>query len=130
MLATWLYVSTSTLGQNADDEIASIWSIARVRNPELGLTGVLLFSGLHFAQFLEGSDAELKRMKTSICRDKRHTGLLTLQTHPTEQRRYARWALAYAGRATAIDRVLSDALRGHDGRELLDYMDRFVADIC
>jgi hypothetical protein len=128
MFASWLYVSTSALGQNADNEIASFRSAAQSRNPELGLTGVLIFSGLHFAQFLEGPEASLEIMKTSICRDDRHTGVLTLQAHPIEQRRYRRWALAYSGRATAIDNVLSDALREHDPRELLDYMDQFVAD--
>ncbi|MGY4233604.1 lipid-A-disaccharide synthase-like uncharacterized protein [Bradyrhizobium sp. USDA 4449] len=34
-------------------------------NPELGLTGVLLFSGRHFAQFLEGAEADLNIMKAS-----------------------------------------------------------------
>lgn len=127
MFATWLYVSSSLLGQNADAEIADIRSIAEARNPELGLTGVLLFSGRHFAQFLEGAEADLHVMKTSICSDDRHKGLVTLQTDPVEKRRYGRWALAYSGWATHIDRVLSDALRKNDGRKLLRYMDEFAA---
>lgn len=61
MFATWLYVSVSLLGQNADPEIASVRTIAQSRNPKLGLTGVLIFSGHHFAQFLEGSDAASKQ---------------------------------------------------------------------
>jgi hypothetical protein len=129
MFATWFYVSISTLEENGNDEIASIRSTAQSRNPELGLTGVLIFSGRHFAQFLEGPDAGLERMKASIFRDQRHRGVLTLQSQSTERRRYGRWALAYSGRATFIDRVLSEALRGHDGRKLLNYMDHFVADI-
>jgi hypothetical protein len=127
LFATWLYVSSSSLGQNAEAEIASIRSIAEARNPELGLTGVLMFSGRHFAQFLEGAEANLHIMKTSICSDHRHSGLVTLQTNPVEKRRYGRWALAYSGWATHIDRVLTDALRINDGRKLLRYMDEFVA---
>ncbi|MGY3505109.1 BLUF domain-containing protein [Bradyrhizobium sp. USDA 4471] len=127
MFATWLYVSSSSLGQNAEAEVANIRSIAEARNTELGLTGVLLFSGRHFAQFLEGEEAKLHIMKTSICRDRRHTGLLTLQTDPVEKRRYGRWALAYSGWATHIDRVLADALRKKDWQRLLRYMDEFVA---
>ena len=129
MFATWLYVSISTLEENANDEIASIRSTAESRNPELGLTGVLMFSGSHFAQFLEGPDAGLETMKASIFRDQRHRGVLTLQSESTERRRYGRWALAYSGRATFIDRVLSEALRELDGRKLLNYMDHFVADV-
>jgi hypothetical protein len=129
MFSTWVYVSTSQLGDAADSEIASIRSIAETRNAELGLTGVLIFSGRHFAQFLEGPADKLVVMKTSIARDRRHTDIQTLATPSIKQRRYGRWALAYAGQATAIDRVLSDAIREQDVRELLDYMDHFVAGI-
>ena len=69
MFATWLYVSTSLLGQNAEAEIAGIRQIAESRNPELGLTGVLIFSGHRFAQFLEGPAGSLDVMKASIGRD-------------------------------------------------------------
>ena len=127
MLATWLYVSSSLLAKNADAETDNIRSIAEARNPELGLTGVLLFSGCHFAQFLEGAEADLNIMQASICSDARHTGLVTLPTDPVEKRRYGRWALAYSGCSSHIDGVLSDALRKNDGRKLLRYMDEFVA---
>ncbi|WP_082885157.1 BLUF domain-containing protein [Bradyrhizobium stylosanthis] len=119
----------STLEENGNDEIAGIRSNAQSGNPELGLTGVLIFSGRHFAQFLEEPDAGLETMKAAIFRDQRHKGVLTLQSQSAERRRYGRWALAYSGRASFIDRVLSEALRDHDGRKLLSYMDHFVADI-
>ena len=118
------------LEDSADEEIALIRSVAQSRNPVLGLTGVLIFSGRHFAQFLEGPDAGLELMKASILRDRRHTSVSTLQSESAEARRYGRWALAYSGGATAIDKILSDALRERYGRELLSCMDHFVADIC
>src|SRR5689334_17607152 len=102
MFATWLYVSTSLLGKNADAEIANIRSTAELRNPELGLTGVLIFSGRHFAQFLEGPATGIEVMKTSICGDDRHAGVLTLQSNPLNKRRYGHWALAYSGWASGI----------------------------
>jgi hypothetical protein len=127
MFATWLYVSTSLLEENADAEIASIRSTAELRNSELGLTGVLIFSGLHFAQFLEGPASSIEVMKTCICGDDRHAGVLTLQSNPIKKRRYGHWALAYSGWASGIDGVLSRAARDHDVRELVNYMDAFVA---
>ena len=78
MLATWLYVSTSLLGSDADAEIVGIRHAAERRNPELGLIGVLIFSGHHFAQFLEGPHHGLDVMKTSIFGDARHAAVLTL----------------------------------------------------
>lgn len=129
MFSTWLYVSISLLGSSSDAEIASIRGAAETRNVELGLTGVLIFSGRRFAQFLEGPHERLGIMKASILRDSRHTDVQTLMIPDVEQRRYGRWALAYSGRATAIDRVLSDAVRERDVTELLDCMDHFVAGI-
>ncbi len=129
MFATWLYVSTSAVSQNADQVIGSIQSTARSRNPVLGLTGVLISSGRHFAQFLEGPSAGLTIMKASILRDDRHSDIITLPTQAIRERRYGHWALAYAGWATAIDRVLTDALRDNDPRELLRYMDEFVEEM-
>ena len=127
MLATWLYVSTSLLGSDADAEIAGIRHAAERRNPELGLTGVLIFSGRHFAQFLEGPHHGLDVMKTSIFGDARHAAVLTLQTDPAATRRYGDWAFAYSGWATAIDKGLLEAARDHNPRDLLSYMDQFVA---
>ena len=130
MFSTWVYVSTSLLGSNSDAEIASIRSVAETRNTELELTGVLIFSGNHFAQFLEGPHEKLSIMKASIRRDGRHTDVQTLTSPDIKQRRYEAWALAYSGRATAVDKVLSDALREQDAKELLNYMDHFVASLA
>jgi hypothetical protein len=129
MFSTWVYVSTSLLGQNTDAEIANIRTTAEVRNKTLELTGVLIFSGVRFAQFLEGPDEKLNIMKETILRDGRHTDIHTLMATGIEQRRYGRWVLAYSGRATAIDRVLSDAVRERDVTELLHYMDHLVTEI-
>jgi Sensors of blue-light using FAD len=129
MLRTWLYVSTSTLGANSDDEIASICSVAGRRNPQLGLTGALIFSGGHFAQLLEGPSGAVEAMKASICSDDRHRDICTLPILTLDQRRYGRWALAYSGRATVIDSVLAQAVRERDANELLNYMNRFAVDV-
>ena len=126
MFAAWLYVSNSLLGSNADAEILDIRRAADIRNGDLGLTGVLIFSGHHFAQFLEGSEGCLETMKTSICSDARHTGIVTLQSSLVAARRYSRWKLAYSGRATCIDEVLSNAARDRNPTELLRYMDQFA----
>jgi hypothetical protein len=126
MLATWLYVSTSLLEADAHAETAKIRSKAEIRNPKLSLTGALLFSGGHFAQFLEGPEAMLAEMKHAICADGRHKDVITLKAGESEHRRYPRWWLAYSGRATAIEKILSRSARDNDARELMLVMDEFV----
>jgi hypothetical protein len=68
-------------------------------------------------------------MKASICRDDKHRNISTLPVRSLERRRFGRWALAYSGWASAIDSVLAQAVRGHDVAELLNYMNRFAADV-
>jgi len=68
-------------------------------------------------------------MKKSNCSEDRRKSVLSLQTSPIEKTKGRHWALAYSGWTTAIDRVLSDAVREHDVRELLNYMDEFVTRI-
>ena len=126
MFVTWLYVSTSLLGADADGEIANISRAAEINNSKLSLTGVLLFSGRHFAQFLEGPAAGLEEMKRKICADKRHMDVITLQAGKIRRRRYPNWSLAYSGRATAIDAIISTSARDSNAREILPMMDEFV----
>ena len=126
LFASWLYVSNSLLGSNVEVGILDIRRAADIRNGDLGLTGVLIFSGYHFAQLLEGPESCLETMKASICGDARHTGIVTLQSGLVAKRRYARWKLAYAGHATCIDGVLANAAYERNPTELLSYMDQFA----
>ena len=66
-------------------------------------------------------------MKTATLGDDRHPDVVTLPTNRIEQRRYGRWALAYSGKATVIDKVLSHAARDRNPTELLIYLDEFAA---
>src|SRR4051794_37417696 len=125
MLGTWLYVSTAKIETDTETEIANIRGVAEVRNPELGLTGVLLFSRYQFAQFLEGPAEGLDLMKSSIFADDRHFDILTLTSKRAERRRYRNWSLAYSGWSMAIERAIARAAHNHDGRDLLAFMDAF-----
>lgn len=129
MLATWLYVSTSLLTADTEAEIANIRRAAEVNNPKLSLTGVLLFSGGHFAQFLEGPAATLADMKRTICADQRHRDVITLKDGTSERRRYPTWWLAYSGRASAIEKIISQSTGEGGVEEMMLVMDLFVRDL-
>ena len=43
-----------------------------------------------------------------------------------EQRRYPKWWLAYSGRATAIEKILSESVGEGGVREMMLAMDAFV----
>lgn len=109
-LSTWVYVSDARLG-SADETtaISEIAVVSRARNQRLGVTGALLFTGQRFAQWLEGPDAGIEELKSSILRDKRHTLVTTISRDTTPGRQFRGWSLVYSGPsryiASFLDRV-------------------------
>jgi Sensors of blue-light using FAD len=85
---------------------------SRRRNPALGVSGVLLFDGHRFCQWLHGLADTVDRLMATIAMDRRHTGVRLLHhgLHP-------RTALPTGWRAgfvdpNALDR-LADAAPAH-----------------
>ncbi len=64
------------------DVFSAICQVSRRRNAELSLTGVLLFDGHRFCQWLEGPAASLARVRESIVGDPRHEFISTLVDRP------------------------------------------------
>jgi Sensors of blue-light using FAD len=60
------------------DVFASICHVARHRNAQLSLTGVLLFDGHRFCQLLQGPELAVQAMMPDIARDRRHERLVML----------------------------------------------------
>jgi hypothetical protein len=76
---------------------------AEINHLKLSLTGLLLFSGRHFAQSLEGSATGLEEMKRSICVDERHKDVIT---HPAGKGKPAQ----------AIPKLVAGLLRAQPSR--------------
>jgi len=78
---------------------------ARRQNEQRGVTGVLLFTGGHFAQYFEGSPEAVARTLADIERDPRHEAMRVLVRSPIGQRRCARWWMACLEQPGADDLV-------------------------
>jgi len=67
---------------------------ASIRNNRAqGVTGLLLYTGGHFAQWLEGAPAVLQALLARIATDPRHTRMRTLSSKVVEQRSCAEWSM-------------------------------------
>jgi hypothetical protein len=98
-----LYVSRSKLRLPQEEaEVDAIVDWSRGRNAEFDVTGALIFTETHFAQFLEGPEAGVDALMASIARDPRHTDLQIMFRRPTDERRFPTWSLAYAGPSTFV----------------------------
>lgn len=116
-----LYVSRrSHLMLDPEKEMAKIVSLSRSNNARLGLTGALACTQNHFAQLLEGPNADLDDLMHRIEQDDRHFDLTILKVEPLSRRRLPDWSLAYYGRsnyvAGQIEPIIGDALNANSVR--------------
>lgn len=75
-------------------ELGALFSSARSRNKQLGVTGALLLSHDHFVQVLEGPEVVVRTLFDHIASDPRHDQVELVETTPSADRVFARWAMA------------------------------------
>lgn len=97
-LSCWLYTSQCALPRSwAPGAVEHIVATSLTRNADMAITGALLCTGTHFAQFLEGPAQGLATIRHSITADTRHHTIRTMLDSRCSRRRFADWSLAYAG---------------------------------
>ncbi len=92
-------------------DVRAILGSAQIRNRRRDVTGILLFTGRHFVQVLEGRSADLEDLLQVILSDARHGGLTIMSRTTISQRRYGAWAMAFIESlddADAVDELFLD----------------------
>ena len=108
-----LYVSEALVDPCGDGP-RNIIDVSTVRNASLGVTGVLCFSGDHFAQLLEGPPGALDVLMGAIRRDARHRILREWSPETAmEPRWYPGWAMGYVY-DERIEALLASLGRGQE----------------
>lgn len=103
MITSLLYVSRSTLElPRQAQEIEDIVRVSRSRNASIDVTGALVFTERNWAQNIEGPAAAIDELMESIRRDSRHTDVDVVYHATIADRRFATWAMAYAGPSTFV----------------------------
>lgn len=76
--------------------IATIVRVARDFNKTESITGMLIFDGQRFCQYIEGPREPLKALIDRIALDKRHTHFTPQHYAPLAgTRQFANWSMAY-----------------------------------
>ena len=76
--------------------VKAIADCASRKNRNLEITGVLLFTGDHFVQVLEGGKHVVLRVYEQIQQDTRHRNVDLLLLRPIEKRRFPYWSMQLA----------------------------------
>jgi len=89
------YISTAVRLMN-DEQLFEILKVARKRNAEHNITGVLLYSEGTFIQALEGDDKAIYEIFDLIERDNRHKNIIKLVDKPLHERNFPDWSMGFA----------------------------------
>ncbi|MEZ4701364.1 MAG: BLUF domain-containing protein [Rhodothermales bacterium] len=89
-----IYASTAT-HEMSDRELNEILAVARDRNTELDITGLLLYADGNFIQILEGDRDRVDALYEHIATDPRHYGAVRLMRRNTGQRHFSDWRMGF-----------------------------------
>ncbi|PZX16044.1 FAD-dependent sensor of blue light [Palleronia aestuarii] len=89
-----LYTSRA-MSNRFDRDIPEILRCSRRNNPELGLTGILVFTGSTFIQILEGSPEHIDPVLDIISGDTRHADIRVLLDRMVEKRACGDWTMGF-----------------------------------
>jgi EAL domain-containing protein (putative c-di-GMP-specific phosphodiesterase class I) len=77
-------------------ELAKILTIARERNANAGITGMLLYAQNSFFQVLEGESRQIDQLMQAIKQDRRHKSIAIIIREPIVERSFSDWTMGYA----------------------------------
>jgi hypothetical protein len=105
------YVSSILLpfGHAGVSGIQDIFAVARVRNKDLGVTGILYNDGAYFMQVLEGPYAAVEAVFSSIMVDRRHTDVVVVARDTLRQREFSDRDMALVSDLDVLDALGGNA---------------------
>ena len=93
------------------EELTRIVEASLRNNLRRGVTGMLIFSGGHFAQILEGGRDEVLQTMAAIEADPRHRQVRRLMDGGVQQRAFGQFSMAWL-EAPGADELLTQLLAG------------------
>jgi len=87
-----IYSSAATPEFNPAD-LTTIMQIARSKNAQQSITGMLLYTAGSFFQVLEGDEARLTELFARISLDPRHRNVTKIIQEPIAQRSFGHWTM-------------------------------------
>jgi len=92
----WAIVYVSTASHLlTDEELKALLRKSNCKNPDSGITGMLLYQDGNFMQLIEGPKSAAYTLYEKIQRDPLHLGIITLLEQPIEKRLFAEWAMKF-----------------------------------
>jgi len=111
----------STQAGVGDADIEAILDRSRANNSLDGITGTLVYDGMHFLQILEGSRRAVSQRFIVISNDKRHKNIEIMDMSPIRERRFPAWTMQYVGGTDLDQEIVSTySAGGFDPRRMIN----------
>ena len=124
-LHTFVYCSRAADGVD-EAEVNRLIELAQRHNLTCGITGVLVFGSGVFFQWIEGPEAEVRKLMASLHSDPRHYDIVPLEESVEKRERlYANWQMERVS-ADDILEVLQDALESAEDETNIATLKRIV----
>lgn len=79
----------------SDQEIQDILGPSQIKNSRLQVTGLLVYRGGNFIQYVEGPKDSIQNLYHSICNDSRHRDMTVLDEGTVSARLFGDWKMGY-----------------------------------
>lgn len=89
-----IYISSAALGLS-DKQIVNLVKVSQKSNEQLGITGILLYSGGNFMQLIEGKESAVETLYEKIRQDHRHRDVTLLFREKITQKNFDNWLIGY-----------------------------------
>ena len=125
-----IYSSTANINL-MEAELHRLLDHWRIKNTQLGITGLLLYSEGHILQVLEGDANTVHSFYATIAADPRHRSLVKLADGPVANRVFTDWSMQMRTvDATDFTRIVltSNSMPEHIGN-LLPLLEAFMAEV-
>ena len=125
-----IYSSTANINLT-EAELHRLLDHWRIKNTQLGITGLLLYSEGHILQVLEGDADVVYSLYATIAADPRHRSLIKLADGPVADRAFADWSMQMRTVDSAdFTRIVltSNSMPEHIGN-LLPLLEAFMAEV-
>jgi Sensors of blue-light using FAD len=93
---THLIYSSTAAPQVGESDLKKILEVARSKNSQRSVTGMLLYISRSFFQILEGEEATLMELFTTISADPRHGKVTKIIQEPIAQRDFGEWTMGFS----------------------------------
>lgn len=93
-LVSLVYVSFAS-HEMTDGELQDLLKVAREKNAEIGVSGMLLYRDQYFIQALEGEEYVVDGIFNKIKHDERHRSVLVVAKTPIQERSFEQWSMGF-----------------------------------